>query len=277
MGLPILILGYSGSGKSASMRNFGEDEITLINVNGKQLPFRTQFRTVLCSDQYPEIERCMKQQTHKVIVIDDTQYLMANEFMRRAKETGFQKFTDIGKNFWELVRSVQDLPPDVIVYFLNHIDTDEDGRQKIKTIGKLLDEKITVEGMFTTVLKTVVVDGRYLFATQTDGRDSCKSPIGLFQSMYIDNDLKAVDSALRVYYGIEPEIICGDCGRPVQAFRDKTASQIAEGTSRTYGRPLCWGCACKRVKQRKEGANAGTQAVSDGAGAAGQQVMAHGA
>ena len=99
MGLPVLILGYSGSGKSASMRNFGEDEITLINVNGKQLPFRTQFRTVLCSDQYPEIDRCMKQQTHKVIVIDDTQYLMANEFMRRAKETGFQKFTDIGKNF----------------------------------------------------------------------------------------------------------------------------------------------------------------------------------
>jgi len=105
----------------------------------------------------------MKAQTAKSIAVDDSQYLMVNEFMRRAKETGYQKFTDIAKNFWELVRSVEMLPEDVIVYFLNHLDTGEDGRQKAKTIGKLLDEKITVEGMFTTVLKTVVVDGKYLF------------------------------------------------------------------------------------------------------------------
>ena len=99
------------------------------------------------------------------------------------------------------------LPEDVIVYFLNHLDTGEDGRQKAKTIGKLLDEKITVEGMFTTVLKTVVVDGKYLFATQTDGTDTCKSPIGLFDSMYISNDLKLVDEALRTYYHLADEHI----------------------------------------------------------------------
>ncbi|RGG61740.1 ATP-binding protein, partial [Ruminococcus sp. AF18-29] len=200
MGLAILVLGFSGSGKSASLRNFKEDELALVNVNGKQLPFRTQFKSTIHTDNYGEIERFMKAQTAKSIAVDDSQYLMVNEFMRRAKETGYQKFTDIAKNFWELVRSVEMLPEDVIVYFLNHLDTGEDGRQKAKTIGKLLDEKITVEGMFTTVLKTVVVDGKYLFATQTDGTDTCKSPIGLFDSMYISNDLKLVDEALRTYY-----------------------------------------------------------------------------
>ena len=189
MGLAILVLGFSGSGKSASLRNFKEDELALVNVNGKQLPFRTQFKSTIHTDNYGEIERFMKAQTAKSIAVDDSQYLMVNEFMRRAKETGYQKFTDIAKNFWELVRNVEMLPEDVIVYFLNHLDTGEDGRQKAKTIGKLLDEKITVEGMFTTVLKTVVVDGKYLFATQTDGTDTCKSPIGLFDSMYISNDL----------------------------------------------------------------------------------------
>ena len=258
MGLPILILGYSGSGKSASMRNFGADEVALVNVNGKALPFRTQFTQTLCSDQYPDIDRFLRSVTAKIIVIDDCQYLMANEFMRRAQEKGFDKFTEIGQSFWTLVRSVFSLPQDVTVYFLSHIDTDENGRQKIKTIGKLLDEKITVEGMFTIVLKTSVQDGHYYFATQTDGRDTCKSPMGLFPTMYIDNDLKAVDEAIREYYGMMPQIICADCGRPVKAVRDKSAGEIAEGTAQTYGIPLCWGCACKRVKQRKEAANAGT-------------------
>ena len=147
MGLAILVLGFSGSGKSASLRNFKEDELALVNVNGKQLPFRTQFKSTIHTDNYSEIERFMKAQTAKSIAVDDSQYLMVNEFMRRAKETGYQKFTDIAKNFWELVRSVEMLPEDVIVYFLNHLDTGEDGRQKAKTIGKLLDEKITVEGM----------------------------------------------------------------------------------------------------------------------------------
>lgn len=128
MGLAILVLGFSGSGKSASLRNFKEDELALVNVNGKQLPFRTQFISTIHTDNYGEIERFMKAQTAKSIAVDDSQYLMVNEFMRRAKETGYQKFTDIAKNFWELVRSVEMLPEDVIVYFLNHLDTGEDGR-----------------------------------------------------------------------------------------------------------------------------------------------------
>ncbi|MCQ2173291.1 MAG: ATP-binding protein [Bacteroidales bacterium] len=258
MGLPILILGYSGSGKSASMRNFGADEIALVNVNGKPLPFRTQFSQTLCSDRYPDIDRFLHSVTAKIIVIDDCQYLMANEFMRRANERSYDKFTEIGQSFWSLVRSVSTLPSDVTVYFLSHIDTDENGRQKIKTIGKLLDEKITVEGMFTVVLKTVMQDGHYFFATQTDGRDTCKSPMGLFPAMYIDNDLKMVDISIREYYSVLPDISCEVCGNPIQSVRNKTAAEIADGTLKAYGRKLCWNCACSAMKQKKEEANAGT-------------------
>ena len=252
MGLAILVLGFSGSGKSASMRNFDKDELALVNVNGKQLPFRTRFSSVLNSDSYPDIRNFIKEQTAKSIVIDDSQYLMTNEFMRRAKETGFQKFTDIGKNFWELVRTAEELPDDVIIYFLHHLEADENGRQKAKTIGKLLDDKITVEGMFTTVLKTVAADGKYLFATQTDGSDTCKSPMGLFPSMYIENDLKYVDEALRIYYGLKPEHTCNDCNGTIMPAHGRTAQQIAEGTLKNYGRKLCWGCMAKEINKRKE-------------------------
>lgn len=254
MGLAVLVLGFSGSGKSASLRNFGENELALVNVNGKQLPFRTQFKSQIRSDKYSEITDFVKKQSVKSIAIDDTQYLMANEFMRRAKETGFQKFTDIGKNFWELVRLVDALPDDVIVYFLNHIETGDDGRQKAKTIGKLLDEKITVEGMFTTVLKTVVTDGKYMFATQTDGTDTCKSPIGLFNTMYINNDLKIVDEALRTYYHLAPEHKCSDCGSIIASDGKRTAQQIVEGSIKSYGKKLCMECVLERVKKAKSDA-----------------------
>lgn len=263
MGLPVLIMGYSGSGKTASLRRFGEGEIALVNVNGKALPFRTVFREMLCSDSYPDIDKFMHRTQMKTIIIDDCQYLMANEFMRRVQERGYEKFTEIGQNFWGLVHSVFALPPDVTVYFLSHIDTDENGRQKIKTIGKMLDEKITVEGMFTVVLKTVIQDGHYYFATQSDGRDTCKSPMGLFPSMYIDNDLKSVDNAIREYYNLTP-IICADCGGNVRAYKNRPAGEIAEGTRKKYGRILCWDCACKVMKQAKEAMqNAGQSSHQD--------------
>lgn len=254
MGLAILILGFSGSGKSASLRNFKADELSLVNVNGKQLPFRTQFENTLRSDDYEEITVFIKNQKTKAVAVDDTQYLMTNEFMRRSKETGFQKFTDIAKNFWELVRMVETLPDDVIVYFLSHIETGEDGRQKAKTIGKLLDDKITVEGMFTTVLKTVASDGKYVFATQTDGTDTCKSPIGLFSTMYIDNDLKLVDEALRVYYHLSPEHHCEQCGKVIKSDGKRSVQQIVDGSVKSYGRKLCMSCVMKRVNEAKKNA-----------------------
>jgi hypothetical protein len=201
MGIPVLILGESGSGKSASLRNFKPEEIGIINVNGKPFPFRNQLKSVN-TDSYTKIQSALKNSKVKTLVIDDSQYLMANEFMRMAKVTGYQKFTDIGLNFWNLINTVSSLPDDKIVYFLHHIETTDTGRQKIKTIGKMLDEKITLEGMFAIVLKTSVHDGHYYFSTQNNGLDTVKTPIGMFESDEIENDLKAVDTAIRKYYEI---------------------------------------------------------------------------
>lgn len=202
MGLPVLVLGQSGTGKSTSLRNFKNDEVAVINVAGKPLPFKNKIPSET-TDDYSKIKghlKALAKQGCKAIVIDDAQYLMANEFMRRATERGFDKFTEIAKNFWELVNDVKNLPSDVIVYFMAHIERDADGNEKIKTIGKLLDEKITVEGMFTIVLKTNVTDGVYSFLTQNNGHDTTKSPIGMFPSYAIDNDLHYVDEKIRNYY-----------------------------------------------------------------------------
>ena len=202
MGKKVLVLGASGTGKSASMRNFSKDEVLIINVAGKDMPFKEPkggFEKIN-TDQYRDIKRAMTSTKKKVIVIDDCQYLMANEFMRRATEKGYDKFTEIAQNFWDLQQAIAKLPEDVVVYEMSHIDRDQDGNEKMKTIGKMLDEKITVEGMFSIVLKTVVNDGNYYFQTQNSGKDTCKSPIGLFNSMLIENDLKKVDNAIRDYY-----------------------------------------------------------------------------
>ena len=201
MGIPVLILGESGTGKSASMRNFNASELKVINVANKPLPFKNKFESI-STDEYKKIIAELKMNKKKISVIDDAQYLMANEFMRRATERGFDKFTEIAQNFWNLVNCVKDLPEDHVVYFLAHIERDANGNEKIKTIGKLLDEKITVEGMFTIVLKTNVTDGQFSFLTQNSGHDTVKSPIGMFPSYAIDNDLKYVDEKIRNYYEI---------------------------------------------------------------------------
>lgn len=201
MGIPVLILGHSGSGKSTSLRNFRSDEITHINVMGKPLPFKGRFRNTVNSDKYDVIGDALGGMETKIAVIDDAQYLMANEFMRRALERGYDKFTEIANNFWTLVNYViTELPFDTTVYFLMHIERDDSGNEKVKTIGKLLDEKITVEGMFTIVLKSVVKDGEYTFTTQSNGHDTVKSPLGMFNTYQVDNDLKVVDDTIRAFW-----------------------------------------------------------------------------
>lgn len=201
MGVPVLILGESGTGKSASLRNCKAGDVKVINVANKPLPFKNKLESV-STDDYRKVVAELKMNKKPMAVIDDAQYLMANEFMRRATERGFDKFTEIAQNFWQLVNIVKELPDDQIVYFLAHIERDANGNEKIKTIGKLLDEKITVEGMFTIVLKTNVTDGQYSFLTQNSGHDTVKSPIGMFGSYAIDNDLKYVDEKIRNYYEI---------------------------------------------------------------------------
>ena len=203
MGVLVYVLGRSGTGKSFSMRNFKKGEIGVVNVQGKILPFKGSGafdieNTDDSADIVNAIERMSKK--YKTIVVDDFQYVMANEFMRRATERGYDKFTEIARHAWDIANKVRELPADVIVYVLCHTDTDQDGFEKLKTIGKLLDEKIVLEGMSTIVLKTAVSDGQYMFLTQNNGKDTVKSPAGMFPSYAIDNDLKYVDEKIRNYY-----------------------------------------------------------------------------
>jgi hypothetical protein len=196
-----MIYGQSGTGKSTSLRNFDPSELAVVNVSGKPMPFRTKMQTYN-TDNYAKIISAIGQTDRKSIVIDDATYLMVNEFMRTAKQTGYQKYTDMACSFNGLIDYAATLPDDVIVYFIGHSDQADDGREHFKTIGKMLDNYVTLEGKFTIVLKTVVQDGRYMFATHNNGQDTVKSPMGLFEQDLIDNDLKAVDSAIREYWGV---------------------------------------------------------------------------
>ena len=223
MGIPILILGHSGSGKSTSLRNFRSGEISLINVIGKPLPFKGRFVNTINSDKYEIIGDALATMKTKIAVIDDAQYLMANEFMRRAMERGYDKFTEIANNFWTLVNYViNELPFDTTVYFLMHIERDDAGNEKVKTIGKLLDEKITVEGMFTIVLKSIVKDGVYSFTTRSNGHDTVKSPLGMFPTYEIENDLKAVDNIVRAFWELD---IPFECSGEIAAAHDKALDE----------------------------------------------------
>lgn len=213
MSIATLVLGESGTGKSASLRNLDPAGTLLIQAVKKPLPFRSagwslfdreknSKGNVFVTDQADAIIRLMTKTARKVIVLDDFQYVLANEYMRRTAETGYGKFTDIAKHAWEIINAAATLADDVRVYILSHTTTDDAGTTKIKTIGKMLDEKITVEGLFTIVLRTLVIDQQYLFSTRNNGADTVKSPMGLFADERIENDLQAVDVAICDYYGI---------------------------------------------------------------------------
>ncbi|NYT67935.1 AAA family ATPase [Pusillimonas noertemannii] len=211
MSIVTMVLGESGTGKTTSLRNMEAAETLLIQAVKKPLPFKSKawkrFDKEVCkegnifqTDSAAQIINIMQKTKRKVIVLDDFQYVMANEFMRRTNETGFNKFTEIGKNAWDIINAAAALPEDVRVYILSHIETSESGHTKIKTIGRMLDEKIALEGMVTIVLRTQLRDGQYLFATRNNGSDTTKTPMGLFDAETIDNDLRAVDQAIQEYY-----------------------------------------------------------------------------
>ncbi len=201
MAIIVMVYGQSGTGKSTSLRNFKPEDVCIVNVSGKPLPFKNKHKT-FNTDDYISIEAAIQKAPAKSIVIDDATYLMTGEYMRTAKVTGYQKFTDLALNYYALVKTAVALPDDKIVYFMGHSDIDNNGNEKFKTIGKLLDEKITLEGMFTIVLKTVVTDGKYQFSTRNSGQDTVKTPMGMFSEPLIENDLAAVDKAIREYYEI---------------------------------------------------------------------------
>ena len=201
MGIPVLILGDSGSGKSTSLRNFDPSEIGVFNVASKPLPFRKKMK-VVDKAGYGTIVKALSNPKLKSYAIDDSQYLLAFEFFDRANETGYNKFTDMAVNFRNLIHYViMNTPPDVIVYFLHHTEQTQDGKLKAKTIGKMLDEKLTVEGLFSIVLLAQAKKDSYVFVTQSQGYSTAKSPMDMFPPE-IDNDLKMVDDTIREYWGL---------------------------------------------------------------------------
>lgn len=228
MAIVVMILGESGTGKSASLRKFKPEDIAIVNVIGKPLPFRSKGFEVRSTDSYSAIKAYLRKSDKKSIVIDDAQYLMANEFMRRAKEKGYEKFTEIGQNFWDFINFCRDLPEDRIVYFLQHVETSQDGNTiKAKTIGKMLDEKVTLEGMFSIVLRTRVDEDGYWFSTQNNGSDTVKSPVGMFEDALIPNDLKNVDDCIRNYYDLELEALM-ESGGFADAVAEHTEQKLKE-------------------------------------------------
>lgn len=203
MGLPVLVLGESGSGKTFSIKNFDTEEVGIFAVEKSRLPFRKEFK-VAKNATYETIMSCFKGGTKlKKYVIDDSQYLLVNEMFDKAKDTGYGKFTDIAVHFRNLIHYINhQLPDDVIVYFLHHSETDSNtGKIKAKTVGKMLDNQLTVEGCFSIVLLASAEGTEHYFITQSDGYTTAKSPEGMFE-LRIPNDLKAVDDAIREYYNI---------------------------------------------------------------------------
>ena len=204
MGIPVLIMGESGSGKSCSLRNFDKSEVVIYNIAGKPLPFKNQLNKA-DNVSYAQIANNMIKKCFKTYVIDDSQYLMAFEMFDRAKESGYNKFTDVALNFRNLVDFViKQMPADTIVYFLHHIETTETGKIKAKTSGKMLDNQLTLEGLFSIVLLCKTDGKEHYFETQSDGYTTCKSPMEMFD-FKIDNDLKMVDTKIREYYEINKE------------------------------------------------------------------------
>ena len=217
MAIPVLIIGRSGSGKTYSLKNFKADEVGVISVEKGRLPFKTDIKAVkvpkdptkgeardaaqMNAAKYAWIMRTIQNAKAKSIVIDDSQYLMVNELFDRTYEKGYDKFTSMAQKFRDLIHFINELEDDEkIVYFLHHSELDADGREKVKTIGKMLDEKLTVEGCFDIVIYCQ----DHKFFTQSNGQSTAKTPEDMFP-LEIPNDLKLVDDTIRDYYNMNKE------------------------------------------------------------------------
>ena len=206
MAIPVLLIGKSGSGKSASMMNLDPTKTALISVLGKPLPFKGKFDQVVTDDS-AKIVGLIKAAKRNIIVVDDVGYTMTNMFMRDHAATGggnsvFTLYNNIGDKFWGMIEAVRKIPGDKRVYFIMHEEHNDFGSIRPKTIGRMIDEKVCLEGMFTICLRCIVSNGKHVFRTQSDGLDVAKTPIGMFEDLEIPNDLAMVDKAICDYYEI---------------------------------------------------------------------------
>lgn len=203
MGIPVLVMGETGSGKTYSLRNFKPDEIGIFSVEKGRLPFKGDYKVVKRAT-YNDINKIFKDPKLKRYAIDDSQFLMVNDMFDRAKETGYQKYTDLALSFRNLVHGVNMLlPDDVIVYFLHHTETDSNsGKVKAKTVGRMIDQYLTLEGCFDLVLLAQTDGTEHYFVTQSDGYTTAKSPANMFPDIKIPNDLSLVDQAIREFWGL---------------------------------------------------------------------------
>ena len=201
-------MGESGSGKSASLRNFAPNEISVFNVTSKPLPFKQGKAKIPKIDNatYADIANALANPNKRAYVIDDAGYLLSFEMFKRANETGYSKFTDMAKNFFDMLDFINTkLPNDIIVYITMHTEDDSEmHKTKAKTIGKMIDQNLNLEGLFTIVLRAMQTEEGYKFITRDDRVSTAKSPMGMFESDKIDNDLKEVDRVIREYYDMKP-------------------------------------------------------------------------
>lgn len=208
MATAVLIMGESGSGKSASLRNFAPNEISVFNVTSKPLPFKQGKTKIPKIDNatYTDIANALAKPNKRAYMIDDAGYLLSFEMFKRANETGYGKFTDMAKNFFDMLDFINtQLPSDIIVYITMHTEDDSEMHKvKVKTIGKMLDQNLKIEGLFSIVLRAVQTEDGYKFVTRDDMVSTAKSPIGMWEEDMIDNDLKAVDTTIREYYDMKP-------------------------------------------------------------------------
>ena len=208
MAIPVLIIGKSGSGKSTSLRTcVDNDNFNVINVLNKPFPFRGKIKSA-STDDYNQVMKWLIQSPARSIVIDDAGYLITNMFMKGHSNAGagnavFSFYNKIGDHFWNLIEFIKNsVPEEKIVYIIMHEDTDDFGNIRPKTIGKLLDEKVCIEGMFTIVLRCITESGKHYFVTQTTENDVAKTPVDMFKDVKIDNDLLLVDKTIRKYYDL---------------------------------------------------------------------------
>lgn len=232
MAQKVLVMGESGTGKSTSMRNCDAAITAVVNPVGKPLPFKNHFDMLNNETDARKITKYMKDQAaagKKIIVVDDFQYILAVPYMNRIKETGWDKYNDFGANYFEIIDVCKDLPDDVVVVYMTHLETLDNGLTTVKLIGKLLREKITIEGLFTVVLRTGVNEGKYYFYTQNSGKDTVKSPLGMFPSYAIDNDLNYVVDKIRNYYEIGEYKSDAEMGQADQAASTELEKPDANG------------------------------------------------